>query len=376
MRGREEPEFEFLAKGSIAPLDYQQKILYAEFRAEFIQWLRQEGKNPKKHTGYKESNVRPTARRVHQAFEFAWEHENQVLELVPENATRFLEALNQDRITTKHGDAYSETSKRKFKDALQAYFRFQETDWDPGIEFSDNDPSFASDPLTRDERERLYDVALGYQSPPTYSNLSPEERDRWKRHIAQRRGIQKDEISREDWKQLKHSWKVPSIISTALDAGWRAEMVGRLRTDHVDLENGEIHIPPEIAVKNDSQWTVELSERSTRILAKHIKERENRVKYDDTDKLWLNRNGNPYNSKTLNALLDNLLEEAGINSDGRTLTWHSIRHSTGMYVYDAQNDLGLVAEILRHKSLESARKYAHPTPETKRSVIEDIQGGA
>ena len=47
-----------------------------------------------------------------------------------------------------------------------------------------------------------------------------------------------------------------------------------------------------------------------------------------------------------------------------------------MYIYDQKRDLALVAEILRHKSLESARKYAHPTPEMKTDVLEAIQGGA
>ncbi|MFB6196822.1 MAG: tyrosine-type recombinase/integrase, partial [Halobacteriaceae archaeon] len=96
---------------------------------------------------------------------------------------------------------------------------------------------------------------------------------------------------------------------------------------------------------------------------------------DETTALWLNRERNRYNSKNLNDLLQNLMEEAGIDANGRKLTWHSIRHSTGMYVYDRERDLGIVAEILRHKSLEAARKYAHPTPETKKDVIESIQGG-
>jgi site-specific recombinase XerD len=69
------------------------------------------------------------------------------------------------------------------------------------------------------------------------------------------------------------------------------------------------------------------------------------------------------------------MEEAGIEANGRNLTWHSIRHSTGMYVYNQHKDLELVAEILRQKSLQAAKRYAHPTPETKRDVIESIQGG-
>jgi hypothetical protein len=35
----------------------------------------------------------------------------------------------------------------------------------------------------------------------------------------------------------------------------------------------------------------------------------------------------------------------------------------------------MLAEILRHGSLESAREYAHPTPEAKTDVLESSQGG-
>jgi integrase len=375
MPHKSEPDFEFLDSDGFTALTYQQKVLYAEVRDEFIHWLRQQGKQPQNHTGYDESNIRPIARRVHQTFEYAWRHTTPRVDLAPETATQFLSDLNQDQITTSQGDIYCETSKRKFKDAIATYFRFQSKAWDPEINFSDNDAQYASDPFSKQERHQLLNAAFEYRTPPSYSNLSPEERDRWKGYLAQCLGMPKANISRSDWEKLQRTWKVPSIMATALDAGWRAALVGRLRTDHVDVKHGEIHIPAATAVKNDSPWTVELSERSTRILERYLRERANRVKYDSNSKLWLNRNGNPYNSKTLNTLLDNLQEIADITPDGRKLTWHSIRHSTGMYIYDTERDLGLVAEILRHKSLESARKYAHPTPETKQDVVETIQGG-
>jgi hypothetical protein len=40
-----------------------------------------------------------------------------------------------------------------------------------------------------------------------------------------------------------------------------------------------------------------------------------------------------------------------------------------------RNNLALVAEILRQKSLDSTKIYTHPTPETNRIVIELIEGG-
>ena len=218
-------------------------------------------------------------------------------------------------------------------------------------------------------------ASFDYQSPPSYSNLSSEERDRWKADLAQLLGKPKSEVSRADWEELERSWKFPALISAELDAGWRAKMVGRLETDFVDLDNGQIVIPADVTLKNGERWTGELTQRSVKLLEKWLAERANKEKYDDSEKIWLNRKENPYNSASLNTLLRNLMEEAEIEENSRRLTWHSIRHSTGIYVYNQERDLVLVAEILRHKSLESARRYAHPTPETKTEVLKAIQGG-
>jgi len=368
-------EFEFLSKESVSSLNFQQQVLYSELWTDLVEWLRTEGKNPQKKVGYKESNVRPVARRIHQWFTYAWERDQLVLELTPELGDQFLEELEQDEITTNDGKPYEENSKRKFKQALHAYFRFTGQEWEPEIAFSDETPSFNSDPFNRRERELLLNGSFDYRSPPSYSNVSPEERDRWKRYLSQRLEKPKKEVTRSDWEELRRSWKIPALISTSLDAGWRAMMVGRLQTTHLDLANNQIVIPASVAVKNEKKWTVTLSERSVKLLNKWLEQRVNKTKYDNSTNIWLNRNGNPYNSGSLNDLLDNLMEQCEIEPNGRTLTWHSIRHSTGMYVYDSERDLALVAEILRHKSLAAARKYAHPTPETKQDVIEGIQGG-
>ena len=368
-------EWEFLAEESFSPLNFQQKVLYNQFWCGFVSYLRDRGKKPNRYIGYSQSSVRPIARRVHQVFDHYWKEDRIVLNLDQDHANRFLKKLDKAEITNSKGNEYVEGSKRKFTNALTNYFEFVGQDWIPEISFGTEEPTFDSDPFNSRERELLLDAALGYKSPPTYSNASPEERTRWNAQIAQYLGKPKADVSPSDWDELQRSWKVPSIISTTLDAGWRAVLVGRLNHSLLDLENSQIIIPGEIAAKNNAKWEVTLSETSVRILRKWKKERANKVKYDNSDALWLNRERNRYSSGNLNDLLRNLMDEAGIEAENRTLTWHSIRHSTGMYVYNQERDLSLVAEILRHKSLESARKYAHPTPETKRNIVENLHGG-
>jgi len=375
MTATSEIQFEFLSSESVSHLNYQQRILYAELREELIQYLRAKGKHPDRGIGYDESGMRPRVRRIHQVFEYAWEQDRLVLELTPEVADEFVVGLKDDSITKNKGENYSRNSKRKFINALEAYFEFVETEWQPETRFLDGEPVDDSDPFRKRERGLLLNASFEYRSPPSYSNVSPEERDQWKTYLAQFLQKPKEDVSPDDWKELETSWKYPALISTTLDAGWRASMVGSLQTEFLDLENGQVVIPAEVAIKNNESWETELSSRSVRLLEKWLSQRSNKPKYDNSGEIWLNREGNPYDSASLNHLLDGLMNEAGIEENGRNLTWHSIRHSTGMYVYDETQDLAMVAEILRHKSMEAARKYAHPTPEAKTDVLENIQGG-
>lgn len=361
-----------LSQESLDCLNPRQTELFLDDWQEFRDYLKTKGKDPDDHEGYAQSNLDPITRRVFQVFEHEWNGSEIVLDLSEDAADRFVEALKKDEFRKRSGEPYAEASKRKFVDALEAYFRYKGTDWEPDHSFSDNASTNESDPFTLDERKQLFNAALRHKSPPTYSNLSPEERDRWKGYIAEYMGKPKSEVSPEDWEALQKSWKVPALIATDLDAGWRSAMVGRLKVDYVNLEENLIVIPPEAAVKNDSRWEVTLTDKATKILERWLEQRSNKTKYDDSDRIWLNRKGNPYGSKNLNDLLGKLIEEAGIDQQNRKLTWHSIRHSTGRYIYDQQQDLKIVAQILRHKSLESASIYAEPTPETKKRVLEGI----
>lgn len=114
-----------------------------------------------------------------------------------------------------------------------------------------------------------------------------------------------------------------------------------------------------------------MSSRTDRLLNRWKKQRSSLSKYDESEHLWLNREGNPYNSKTLNYLLDNLLEEAGIEQDDRRLTWTSIRRSTGTYLAYIEG-LQLAKEQLRHKSLQATLIYVEIPVEAGRNALDQL----
>jgi len=113
---------------------------------------------------------------------------------------------------------------------------------------------------------------------------------------------------------------------------------------------------------------VSLTETTTEYLARWLEERELYDKYDDTNALWLTRHGNPYRSKSLNLLLDNLREIAEIERD---LTWYALRHSTGTYVTQ-ERGLAATQAQLRHKRKQTTMRYDQAPPEDRQDALEDI----
>jgi site-specific recombinase XerD len=131
-----------------------------------------------------------------------------------------------------------------------------------------------------------------------------------------------------------------------------------------------IYIPAGKAPKNDTAWEQTLSEEAAFALDKWLEQRETMAMYDGRDEIWLNREGNPYTSGSLNNLHRNLMDEAGVNPRGRNLVWYSFRHSIGTYVYEEYKSLTPVAQALRQKSEAAAARYVHPTHELKKDIAE------
>jgi integrase len=272
--------------------------------------------------------------------------------------------------------AYSDKSqdhKANTMKTLKMLFRwraweFGEEKWEPESTFSnDSSTTNPKDYLTVEERQKVREAALQYGSVPSYTTLSPEERDKWKAHLAQRFGKSKDDIGREDFDNA-NGWKYPSLVWTALDTGLRPIEVERATVRWVDTENRVLRIPKDESSKNTDNWVVSLSDRTASALERWLAERKQYQKYAESDKLWLTRYGNPYESHSLNHVLERVCEIAGISTENRDLSWYSIRHSVGTFMA-REEGLAAAQEQLRHKCSETTLRYDHAPTEDRRDAL-------
>jgi integrase len=352
-------------------LNPRQRAIFEEKIRRFADYLRTEAKDPIKEVGYADGSIPTRVSRVMTIVEWVWQNQGPTTTLTPKQADDAMEQLKKDNISRNDGEPYDGNSKRKISDSLRNWFAFENEDWEPSVKFSEGDsPDDNADPFSKEETQLLWEAALDYKTIPSYNNLSPEERRRWKRHLAQELGKPMDDVVPADWDRVNQDWKIPSIVGSTKCTGWRPALIERMEVDWYYPEEQKIVIPAEYSVKNNEEWEQTLSQDAAMAIDKWLEQRANMEKYDGRSKMWLTRKGHPYSSSTLNDLLDNLIEAVGINPRGRKLVWYSFRHYVGTYIYDEYQDLELVAEKLRQKSLRAAARYVHPTDELKQEAAD------
>lgn len=344
-------------------LSERQQVDYANHREDLIEWLLHFGKDPEKVDGYAHETVKSTAQRLDRFYRWVWdEYEGYTTEITHEYADAFMRELaRRDESDYSRNNTQSTIKWQKHERGGEL--------WEPEIVFTE--PQGTTQPrdfLTREERSKIREAALEYGSISSYSDLTPEECDRWKGYLAQRLSKRKTDVSSDDWKKA-NSWKFPSLVWSSLDAGLRPIEVERAKTTWVDTENAVLRIPRAESSKNEGNWTVSLPGRTANALDRWLTEREHYDLYDETDALWLTRFGNPYNRSSLRRVLLKLFEIAGIPSENRQVSWYTIRHSVGTYLTQ-EADLAATQTQLRHKSPETTMRYDQTPVEDRRDALD------
>lgn len=352
-------------------LNPRQEVVYREFRRDLAEWMLNLGKNPEKAEGYSDATVEMRMNRLDLFFRWVWEQEGQ---------------YTQD-VTTEHADdwmrhlaatEFKESTKAHYQTAVKTIFKWQrhargkDVEWDPVIEYSD--PSSTYQPreyLTREDRRKLREAAMEYGSVPHYNSLSPAERDRWKTHLAQRFEKPKAKIAKKEFNKA-NSFKYPSMIHVALDAGLRPCEVGRANVEWFDADNGVLRIPRDESSKNRDNWIVALKSETAQVLERWVAEREHREKYDGRNALWLTKYGNRYDRNSFRTVFRNVATEAGLDLENRDLTPYSIRHSTATYVAD-EAGLAVAAQQCRHKSKRTTQKYEHSSVARQQDAVNKVE---
>jgi integrase len=334
--------------------------------SEFYDYLLREG-HLRRDTGLSESTAENELRRVDQSMRWAWCHlEFRAPRFGVEQLDAVVEALDDDLIS-KDGEPYAESAKRKQTNALQKYAEFESFGWTPPVKFRD-EATDGPDHLEREEMKSLRVVVMEFTRVGEGTLDTEEQLEQARADLAQRIGKKKSEITDERIFEARQTWKYVAMIKLALDIGPRPALVERMETGWLQLQTGEIHVPPSQAVKNDIPWDCALQRDTVLALRKWLAEREERELYDGRDALFLTREGNRYQSSSLNPVFRDLLDAAGIEAGNRQLTWTSIRHGLGTKIAK-KGALTEASQQLRHASLESTMTYVHPTAEDIRECL-------
>jgi len=346
-------------------LQPRQLVDYRDQREACLSWLLAFGKDPEKGEGYALGTVKARAARMDQFYRYIWEQEGGYTATL---TTEYADAWIRDLATQD----YSNVHKKNCQKGVQMLFKWWAherggSEWDPEITFSGSKSTNPRDYLTREERSKIRDASLKYGSIPSYSNVTPAERDRWKRYLAQRFEKPKAEVTPDDWDRA-NGWKIPSLVSVSLDAGLRPIEVERSTTDWVDIDNAVLRIPKQDSAKSHDSWIVGLRDQSATMLERWLEERPAYEQYEDSDAIWLTRQGNVYSSSTLRYLLHRLCDLANIDTENRSMSWYSIRHSVGTYLTRAE-DLAAAQAQLRHKSPETTMKYDQTPVEDRQDAL-------
>lgn len=342
-------------------LNDRQRVDYRNHRKQFVKWMLNLGKNPDKAEGYAFDVVR---RRVHDVdlfYRWVWS----------EHADGYTTTVGHD-----HADAYarhlaytdfSDSHKSNVLKSIRSLFRWKSEPWEPDISFGGSSQTAPRDYLTRKERTRIREAALEYDSIPAYAALTPEERERWREYLAYRMDKPLTAVRPADYENAD-GFKYASIVTASLDAGLRPVEVGRATVQWVDTDNAVLRIPKEESSKNRENWIVSLRRGTADLLRNWLAERQLYDKYERSDTLWLTRHGNPYSSSSLKYVLHKLAEVADIDTESRSLTWYSLRHSVGTYMA-REEGLAAAQSQLRHKSIRTTAKYDQAPVEDRREAL-------
>ena len=354
-------------KPSAKVLNERQYLDYRSEREHCLEWLLTFGKNPEQADGYAKTTVSNRASRIDQFYRWVWEYEDgYTTNLTHEHANEYQRYLAGTETSNSHKHTCTKAVRMLYK---WRHHQRGADKWDPEIRFTrENQSTTPRDYLTREERTKIRDASLEYGSVPSREKVRGDERDRWRRYLAQRFEKPAESVTEEDWKRA-NSWKIPSLVATSLDAGLRPIEVERARTTWIDTENEVLRIPKEDSSKNTNNWVVGLQEQTAEMLGRWLEQRQTKQKYDDTDALWLTREGNPYQSATLARKLRELCDIADISTENRQMSWYAIRHSTGTYMA-REDGLAAAQTQLRHKSPETTMKYDQAPVEDRQDALD------
>jgi site-specific recombinase XerD len=158
-----------------------------------------------------------------------------------------------------------------------------------------------------------------------------------------------------------------AIILLGLKHGMRASEISNLELKDVDLKNGEITVR---RLKGSLKTTQPLSDvpgqpllSEKRVLRAWLVERGNHP----SPRVFISQKSGRLHRSQLHRIFANIAERAGLPQDKRHI--HTLKHSLGVSLVEANVNLAVVKQILGHKSIASTAVYTVPSDEIAGKAI-------
>jgi len=141
-----------------------------------------------------------------------------------------------------------------------------------------------------------------------------------------------------------------AIFLLAYRHGLRASEIGVLKVEDIDMDRGRIRIN-RLKHSQGGEYPMELDEM--KVLKAWLKERK------DSNCLFPSRRGVPISRRTLDYMMKEYGEKAGIPVDKRH--FHVLKHSIATHLLEAGADIRFVQDWIGHKNIQNTVIYAQIT---------------
>lgn len=141
-----------------------------------------------------------------------------------------------------------------------------------------------------------------------------------------------------------------AILEVLYSSGLRvSELVG------IDIKSMDIVLGTlRVVGKGDKERIVPVGKKAIEALTVYLKRRKELLKCNDTDALFLTRNGNRIYPREIQRIVRLYTQRSGI---AKKTSPHSLRHTFATHLLDAGVDLRSIQEMLGHSSLSTTQRY-------------------
>lgn len=214
---------------------------------------------------------------------------------------------------------------------------------------------------TVDKELRVLSAAINHAIREWSWPITNPIKIRWQKRPGRIRWLKRDEATKliEAARTVRQGEHLPDLITAAVNTGMRkGELLG-LEWPRVDLKRGLVYLEP------DDQKGGEYSAVPLNAAAKAALERQ-----QGNHKQWVF----VYKELPIGDVKKGFAtarERAGIAD----FHFHDLRHTCAAWLVQAGVPIRTVAEILRHKSIQTSMRYAHLAPDNARKAVAAINFG-